>query len=117
MRCRILGDGHLVVENNQLPPFVPVAERFRLYSIDHGNAAIFITIICGGRLPVCPENIPRRKDRQLIRKIIDRTVLPGDIVEIAAGLTQAISNTGEGDLLFLCICTPRFEWDNYESLE
>lgn len=44
-------------------------------------------------------------------------VEPGDVVVIPAGAVQSITNTGEGDLLFLCICTPRFEWDNYESLE
>jgi len=41
----------------------------------------------------------------------------GDVVIIPPGVTQAISNTGACDLVFLCICTPRFEWDNYDSLE
>ncbi|HMS81746.1 MAG TPA: hypothetical protein PKC20_19920 [Burkholderiaceae bacterium] len=30
---------------------------------------------------------------------------------------QRIANTGETDLLFLAICTPRFEPGCYESLE
>jgi mannose-6-phosphate isomerase-like protein (cupin superfamily) len=47
----------------------------------------------------------------------DQDVSPGDVVVIPAGVSQAISNTGDHDLVFLCICTPRFEWDNYESLE
>ena len=47
----------------------------------------------------------------------DRDLAAGDIVEIAAGVTQSITNTGDVDLVFLCICTPRFEWENYESLE
>jgi mannose-6-phosphate isomerase-like protein (cupin superfamily) len=47
----------------------------------------------------------------------DQSVGPGDVVVIPAGVRQAITNTGDHDLVFLCICTPRFEWDNYESLE
>lgn len=47
----------------------------------------------------------------------DQTVAAGDTVSIPAGVTQSISNTGDHDLVFLCICTPRFEWDNYRSLE
>ena len=47
----------------------------------------------------------------------DIDVGPGDIVTIPAGVVQSITNTGDRDLVFLCICTPRFEWDNYESLE
>ncbi len=42
---------------------------------------------------------------------------PGDTVTIPAGQPQSIENMGEGDLIFLCICTPRFQWSNYESLE
>jgi mannose-6-phosphate isomerase-like protein (cupin superfamily) len=47
----------------------------------------------------------------------DSAVGEGDVVLIPAGVTQSITNTGDHDLVFLCICTPRFEWDNYESLE
>ncbi|MGI9291558.1 MAG: cupin domain-containing protein [Gammaproteobacteria bacterium] len=47
----------------------------------------------------------------------DSHVSPGDEVVIPPGFTQSIVNTGESDLVFLCICTPRFEWDNYVSLE
>jgi mannose-6-phosphate isomerase-like protein (cupin superfamily) len=42
---------------------------------------------------------------------------PGDVVRIPAGIAQSIRNTGDDDLVFLCICTPRFEWPNYRSLE
>ena len=45
------------------------------------------------------------------------TVGPGSVVRIPPGVPQRISNTGREDLIFLCICTPRFEWPNYESLE
>jgi len=47
----------------------------------------------------------------------EQQVGPGDVVVIPAGVGQSISNAGDHDLVFLCICTPRFEWDNYESLE
>ena len=47
----------------------------------------------------------------------EREVAPGDVVYIPAGARQSIRNTGKADLVFLCICTPRFQWENYESLE
>ena len=46
-----------------------------------------------------------------------QAVVPGSVVRIPAGVEQSIANTGTDDLVFLCICTPRFEWPNYESLE
>jgi mannose-6-phosphate isomerase-like protein (cupin superfamily) len=39
-----------------------------------------------------------------------------DVVTIAAGVAQKIHNTGDDDLIFLCICTPRFEQKNYQKL-
>ncbi len=39
----------------------------------------------------------------------------GDVVFIAPGVLQSISNTGDEDLIFLCICSPRFRWDNYAA--
>ena len=33
---------------------------------------------------------------------------PGDVVVIPAGFSQRITNIGEGDLVFLALCTPRF---------
>jgi len=41
----------------------------------------------------------------------------GDSLTIPADVTQRITNTGSDDLIFLCVCTPRFEWENYSSLE
>jgi mannose-6-phosphate isomerase-like protein (cupin superfamily) len=46
-----------------------------------------------------------------------RTVRVGDVVRIPAGAGQCIRNAGDEDLIFLCVCTPRFEWRNYELLE
>lgn len=44
-------------------------------------------------------------------------VKTGDLVVIPAGATQRIRNSGSTDLIFLCICTPRFETHNYQALE
>lgn len=41
----------------------------------------------------------------------------GDVVVIPAGISQQISNEGDDDLVFYCICTPRFTPDCYEALE
>lgn len=40
-----------------------------------------------------------------------------DVVTIPAGVRQRITNTGTTDLIFLCICTPRFTFENYVNLE
>ncbi|MGH1441154.1 MAG: cupin domain-containing protein [Cellvibrionaceae bacterium] len=37
----------------------------------------------------------------------------GDVVIIPKECPQAIRNTGDNDLIFLVICTPRFTTDNY----
>lgn len=44
-------------------------------------------------------------------------VAPLDVVHIPAGEPQCIRNCGSGDLVFLCICTPRFRTQNYRALE
>jgi mannose-6-phosphate isomerase-like protein (cupin superfamily) len=44
-------------------------------------------------------------------------VSAGDVVFIPANSSQRIRNAGKGDLVFLCICTPRFEFGNYASLK
>lgn len=41
----------------------------------------------------------------------------GDVVLVPAGRRQRITNTGEEDLVFLCICTPRFEPRHYRNEE
>jgi len=40
-----------------------------------------------------------------------------DVVYIPAGVPQQIRNTGSEDLVFLCICTPRFRMENYRDLQ
>ena len=46
-----------------------------------------------------------------------RVVGPGDVVVIPAGVRQRISNIGTEDLLFDCLCTPRFTPGCYHSME
>ncbi|HAJ27761.1 MAG TPA: cupin domain-containing protein [Syntrophus sp. (in: bacteria)] len=43
-------------------------------------------------------------------------VVPGDVVIIPRNTPQRITNTGDGDLIFLCICTPRFVPEEYETM-
>lgn len=38
----------------------------------------------------------------------------GDVVLIPPDVEQRITNTGESDLVFLALCTPRFRPENYE---
>ena len=45
------------------------------------------------------------------------TVSVGDVVLIPAGVEQRITNTGESDLVFLALCTPRFRATNYQHTE
>jgi len=46
-----------------------------------------------------------------------RPVCAGDVVIIPPSLAQRITNTGTTDLIFLAICSPRFEWAAYEDIE
>ena len=40
----------------------------------------------------------------------------GDVVIIPPAIPQRITNTGNQDLIFLCICTPRFVPEKYETM-
>lgn len=46
-----------------------------------------------------------------------RKVTPGMIVTISKHASQRIENCGVIDLIFLCVCAPRFLQDCYTSLE
>lgn len=46
-----------------------------------------------------------------------RVVEAGDVVTIAPNQPQKIHNQLEQDLIFLAICTPRFEDKNYQDLQ
>ena len=43
-------------------------------------------------------------------------VHPGDVVLIPPMCRQRITNIGSADLVFLAVCTPRFERNRYEAL-
>lgn len=45
------------------------------------------------------------------------TVMPGDVVRIPAEVRQRITNTGDIDLVFYALCTPRFRPECYVDLE
>jgi mannose-6-phosphate isomerase-like protein (cupin superfamily) len=42
---------------------------------------------------------------------------PGDVVFIPPGCRQRIANTGQDDLIFLAVCSPRFTAEVYIHLE
>ncbi|NCF72032.1 MAG: cupin domain-containing protein [Gammaproteobacteria bacterium] len=46
-----------------------------------------------------------------------RRVGAGDVVCIPRGSPQMIFNDGENDLVFLCVCAPKFSPECYTSLE
>jgi mannose-6-phosphate isomerase-like protein (cupin superfamily) len=44
-------------------------------------------------------------------------VAQGDVAAIPAGTSQRIKNTGKTDLIFYCICTPRFYPNSYHDID
>ena len=44
-------------------------------------------------------------------------VIPFDVVNIAVDTPQRIRNTGDKDLVFLCLCTHGFKPEAYKNLE
>ncbi len=46
---------------------------------------------------------------------LTQSVLAGDVVLIPANAEQRITNTGDTDLVFLALCTPPFDANNYEA--
>ena len=45
---------------------------------------------------------------------VEPTVVgPGDVVRIPANTPQRMANVGDTDLVFLCVCSPRFVPDAY----
>jgi mannose-6-phosphate isomerase-like protein (cupin superfamily) len=43
-------------------------------------------------------------------------VSPGDVVLIPPGVRQRIENIGSGDLVFFCVCSPRFQAAHYREV-
>jgi mannose-6-phosphate isomerase-like protein (cupin superfamily) len=46
-----------------------------------------------------------------------QTISAGNVVIIPPRCSQKITNTGEDDLVFLALCTPRFEKPFYEDID
>ena len=61
--------------------------------------------------------ILKGKGRMEVGGLPPQDVGPGDVVLIPPGFPQRITNTGEEDLIFLAVCTPRFTPDIYEEVE
>ena len=51
-----------------------------------------------------------------VDELVPHLVTAGDVVIIPPGKRQRITNTGDTDLIFLAVCTPRFEVSKYVSL-
>jgi len=71
------------------------------------------------RLPDTAERylIESGRGRVEIGMLDPREVGPGDVVIIPPGCRQRIANLTTDDLVFLAICTPRFQVVDYEDLE
>ncbi len=41
---------------------------------------------------------------------------PGDVVFIPPGISQHVANSGDGDLIFYCLCTPAFDESDYRPV-
>lgn len=57
------------------------------------------------------------RGRVEVGKLSPQEVGPGDVVLIPPLCRLRIANTGATDLVFLAICTPRFQPENYEDIE
>ncbi len=57
------------------------------------------------------------KGRMELAQQPPQTVVPGDVVLIPPGCHQRITNTGNQDLVFLALCTPAFNIDNYVEVD
>lgn len=102
-RCRILealnhaGDPAVSVAEARVAPGV-TTQLHRL----HGVVERYLIVSGRGRAEV--------------EGLAPSEVSPGDLVVIPAGATQRIANLGAEELVFYCICTPRFTQACYESL-
>lgn len=56
------------------------------------------------------------RGRVQVGELAPKDVEPGDVVIIAPGQPQQITNTGREDLVFLALCTPRFRPHAYVDL-
>ena len=61
--------------------------------------------------------VVRGKGKVEIGDLEPAEVGAGDVVLITPGTSQKITNVGKTDLLFYCVCTPRFTAECYSNLE
>jgi mannose-6-phosphate isomerase-like protein (cupin superfamily) len=59
--------------------------------------------------------IVRGQGRVEVGTLPPTIVSEGDVVRIPPDVTQRITNIGDEDLVFFCICTPRFDQNAYIS--
>ena len=83
---------------------VPAGGRTRWHRL-HGIAERYVILEGRGRVEVIAG-----EDR------LDQAVGPGDVVRIPPGAQQRV-RAGQQTLMFLAICTPRFQADAYEDTE
>lgn len=57
------------------------------------------------------------KGRVELGELPPASVAAGDVVLIPPAVNQRITNTGEEDLVFLALCTPRFRQQNYQDTQ
>ena len=57
------------------------------------------------------------RGRVEVGESLAQEVTYGDVVRIPPATNQCIRNTGDNDLVFLAICTPRFNRSAYEDTE
>jgi len=57
------------------------------------------------------------RGRVEVGELLAQDVTCGDVVRIPPDTHQCIRNTGDTDLVFLAICTPRFDRSAYEDTE
>ena len=57
------------------------------------------------------------RGRVEVGNLLPQNVGAGDVVVIPASCPQRIANIGDGDLIFLAICTPRFTPEAYEDID
>lgn len=113
--------------------FNPSAEYFfeeGCYILEHLNQSDDNTLsIARARVPIGQKTRPHRLRDTVERYLIiegegivhlgehfKTPLRAGDVVIIPAGYPQSIENTGDCELVFLVICTPRFRPEIYEDL-
>jgi quercetin dioxygenase-like cupin family protein len=91
---------------------VPAGARTRWHRL-HGTNERYVVLQGHGRVDVCLEG---QFDPDL-EPTIERTEIgPGDVVIIPAGAGQRVQAHDE-ELVFLAVCTPRFDPARYEDID